>query len=171
MVFLFWDTWKYSNNICSVQCNPKKEQKNEKACGVQSFHSMGAVLDRNRCKGRTKEAFPVWRTVLQDQLRCPDQLDPIGAWFDITTTRWWLICKLCSYRGFSETPSCGHFSSLAYVPWSKHIGWIIHSYSWMVINVTSTIVKAPPQIFIFIFRGGLLCNSKSKIPTLPQRLL
>ena len=36
-------------------------------------------------------------------------------------------------------------------------------------NVTSTIVKGgPPLNFIFFFRGGLLCNGKSKIPTLPK---
>ena len=35
-------------------------------------------------------------------------------------------------------------------------------------HVKSTIAKGgPPPIFVF-FKGGLLRNSKSKIPTLPQ---
>ena len=34
-------------------------------------------------------------------------------------------------------------------------------------NVTSTIVKGRPPVFFFL-KGGLLCNSKSKIPTFPH---
>ena len=42
--------------------------------------------------------------------------------------------------------------------------------SWRILdNVTSTLVKGrPPPPYFFFLRGGLLCNSKSNIPTLPQ---
>ena len=37
------------------------------------------------------------------------------------------------------------------------------------LNVTSTIFKGgPPPLFSFLRGGGLLCNNKSRIPTLPE---
>ena len=55
-----------------------------------------------------------------------------------------------------------------YEAWLQNGTWDLGH--WEPDNVTSTIVKGRPTLFFFL-GGGLLCNSKSKIPTLPQRLL